>query len=155
MPKYRAALLSVLLFASCARVLPAQTDPVVVGEPAPALTLTAATGMDGVPPTLDDYRGRILVLEFWYTTCAPCVNIGLPHMNELATELAADNRIAFLSVTYEPPERTGRFLQRVPMRTPIGHDTDRETWRAWGINSAPRTVVVDQAGVVLADTYPT
>src|SRR5262249_50749538 len=42
------------------------------GQPAPEFTLA---GFDGKPVSLSSFRGRVVLLYFWFTDCPPCVQI--------------------------------------------------------------------------------
>ena len=67
-------------------------------------------------------RGKVVVLEFWATWCAPCVK-AVPHLKRLVDEFK-DQPVVFLSVTSEPAEKIRKFLISHPMRASIGLDTD-------------------------------
>ncbi len=50
-----------------------------IGKPAPEI---AGTDLDGRPLTLSQYRGRVILLNFWGTWCFPCMKL-IPHEREL------------------------------------------------------------------------
>jgi thiol-disulfide isomerase/thioredoxin len=57
--------------------------PLTTGTPAPELSIT---DLDGKPATLSSLRGKVVLLDFWSTTCAPCIR-ALPHVAELRATL--------------------------------------------------------------------
>ena len=63
--------------------LPARADP-VVGQPAPDLVLHA---LDGRDYRLSDLHGKVVILTFWATWCAPCRE-ELPRLSRFAAEHA-------------------------------------------------------------------
>lgn len=70
-------------------------EPVIAGEPAPEFV---ATTFDGVAKTLDDYEGRVILLNVWATWCAPC-RWEMPSMQRLAEELeGTDFEVVAVSV---------------------------------------------------------
>lgn len=120
------------------------------GDPAPPLSLRASGAEPA--PTLASLRGRIVVLEFWATWCAPCV-AAIPHLNELATKLSAEP-ITFLSITAEDPAAVEPFLQKNPLKTRASFDQDHQTFKAYGVRYIPHTVVLDRQGKIAAITRP-
>jgi peroxiredoxin len=54
----------------------------MVGKPAPDFSLK---GLDGKDVKLEDFKGNVLVFDFWATWCPPCV-AAMPGLNELAAE---------------------------------------------------------------------
>lgn len=64
-------------------------------------TLPELTGarLDGVEESLTDFRGRVVLLDFWATWCAPCL-AALPELRELVSRLPAD-RFALLAISVD------------------------------------------------------
>jgi len=70
-------------------------------------------------------------------------------MNELA-ETFKDKPVQFISITDEPEEIVAPFLARRTLKGWVGIDSNRATFRAYGVSGIPRTVVVDQRGTIVA-----
>jgi len=62
-----------------------------VGEPAPDWRLTDA---DGKVHSLADYRGKVVVMDFWATWCGPCAEV-MPRMQKLHEKLAGKGVVVF------------------------------------------------------------
>lgn len=63
-----------------------------------------ATDIDGRPVSLDQYKGKVLLIDFWATWCGPCRG-ELPHLTAAYTEFH-DRGFEILSVSLDYPERT-------------------------------------------------
>jgi uncharacterized protein (TIGR03435 family) len=124
-----------------------------LGDPAPPLTiaktLNAPAGTVAAWPAL---RGNAVVLEFWATWCAPCVD-QIPHLNRLSEQFR-DSKVIFLSVTYEDEALVTRFTAKHPIGGWIGLDQGRATHGAFGVNPIPRTFLIDAEGVLRGITRP-
>ncbi|MBX3353235.1 MAG: redoxin domain-containing protein [Phycisphaeraceae bacterium] len=124
------------------------------GDPAPPLTLKEITNAPAdAPRTLEELRGKVVVLEFWATWCGPCV-AAIPHLNEIHDQFAERDDVVFLAVTDEPPETTRQFLEHRSMKFPIAHDDNGATFRAYGVRAIPRTIIINQSGVVAGVVHP-
>ena len=72
------------------------------------------TRLDGSEESLSDYRGRVVLLDFWATWCDPCV-AALPTLRELVAELPT-GRFAIVSISVdEKLETVTRFIEDEPM----------------------------------------
>lgn len=129
----------------------AQTPP-GPGAKAPPITIDALTNApDSAQVNWEALSSGTTVIEFWGTWCAPCV-AAIPHLNELHDEFAPKG-VNFLSVTYEAPEITNNFQQRMKLNTWIGHDMDRSMVKDYGVRAWPTTFIV-RDGTIVARTHP-
>lgn len=76
-------------------------------EPAPDITLT---DMNGKPVRLRDYKGKIVLLNFWATWCTPCI-AEFPQFIRLAQAMPDDLVILAVSIDDEKAS-IGKFLKR-------------------------------------------
>lgn len=128
------------------------------GEEAPPITLEAVTNVEAAalgqlpdPLTWEALGPGVTVIEFWFTTCAPCVAM-IPHLNEIAAEMGPKG-VRFLAVTFEDAERVAKFLEKRPMKAWIGHDVDRSMINAYVVNGYPTTIIVKD-GLIVELTSP-
>nr|WP_321485118.1 TlpA disulfide reductase family protein [uncultured Draconibacterium sp.] len=91
-----------------------------------------------------DLSGKIIVLDFWFTKCAPCV-ASIPELNHLVKQFP---ETVFLSVTFDKQELIDKFLDKMVMYYPIGSDPEQKTIRAYGVSSFPETFLIDENGII-------
>jgi thiol-disulfide isomerase/thioredoxin len=117
----------------------------LVGSQAPAWRgIEAVNGI--FPPSLDALRGRVVVIDFWATWCAPC-RIVAPKLGALQARYGAQGLSVFGVSTEDAPD-VSSFAQRLPVKYPVAVDKNAETTRSYGIVSLPTLVVIDKRGVV-------
>jgi len=125
-----------------------------IGDRAPDLRLEGLLqAPQGAKATLDALRGHVVVLEFWATWCVPCVG-AIPHMNELA-EKFRDKPVRFIAITDEDRGVIDHFLKKQPLKAWIGLDPDRTVGKAFHARGLPKTVIINQDGLIAGITYPT
>ena len=108
------------------------------GGATPALSLR---DLDGKEHKLADYKGKVVVLNFWATWCDPCRE-EMPAMQRLQERLAG--RLVVLAVDYgEGPPRIKDFLKKVPVRFTVLLDRDTSAATAWKVKVLPTTLVID------------
>lgn len=116
----------------------------LLGKPAPPLELPVL----GAEKRFQPGKGQIVILDFWATWCGPCVR-ALPEMIEAFSEFDP-GKVAFVAVNQaEPPETITSFLKARgwPPFT-VALDARQEVGRAYGVESIPRTVIIDADGKV-------
>lgn len=125
---------------------PGQAAPDAV----PELFAAALTAPDGTPRDLSSFKGRVLVVNFWASWCAPCVR-EMPTLSGLARQYA-DKGVQFVGIGVDSLKNVQSFLQKVPVDYPIfvsgfgGADIVRRFGDAAG--GLPFTVVIDANGTV-------
>ncbi len=127
-------------------------DPPPVGSPAAEWSLVGWT--DGQTRKLADYRGKVVVLDFWGLWCSACLN-GLPAMKELEAHYANRSDVVFLGIHSAGAEMAQvQKLQRLKdwhLATGLdqGDDVvDGATARAYGARGWPTTVIIGRDGKV-------
>ncbi len=126
---------------------------------APALRIKAARGVPN-DVKLADFRGKWVILEFWTTTCGPCIARGLPAMMELVDDNPASRDKFVVLAIHGPGADDFADLDRklVPivrdvwngreLPFPILLDDDGKTFAAYGIQAIPTTIVINPEGKV-------
>ena len=96
---------------------------------------------------LADYRGKVVLINFWATWCVPCRE-EMPSIERLRASL--ENRpFAVLAVNLAEPEtRIAKFLEAVPLGFPILLDRDAKAARAWQAKMLPATYIVGPDGAI-------
>lgn len=124
-----------------------------LGEPAPAISLTRLLqAPKGTVGTWETLRGKAVVLEFWATWCAGCVD-RIARLNAL-TEEYKDQPMQFISVTEEEETIVSDFLQRYQINGWVATEVQENVLKNFGIQGIPRTVLVDANGILRAITNP-
>lgn len=116
-----------------------------VGEKAPEIDLTDLR--TGSRKTLSDYRGRMVLLEFWITNCGYCIE-AVPILNELAARNDADELVV-LGINTIDSENTARaFMLRNKATFDMLWGAGANINEGYGIDAFPQVVLLDEAGVV-------
>ena len=100
---------------------------------------------------LGDYRGKVVVLNFWATWCPPCRN-EMPDLNRLAAAHGG-NDVVVLTLSDEDWDAIGRYTSRFPMSTVVGRFTAepaRGGLEAFAYQGRPTTMVIGRDGRVTA-----
>ncbi len=103
----------------------------------------------GQSQALDAWRGKVMVVNFWATWCAPCVD-EMPDLDSLHAEWG--DAAVVVGVGVDTPENITRFLQKVPVSYPLviagasGAALTRELGN--DVGGLPYTVIIDRQGRV-------
>jgi len=110
----------------------------------PALTLNT---LQGEAVDLEQYKGKLVMVQFWATYCTPC-RIEMPSMNRLQSKLGDDFVILAIDMGEEAAE-VQQFVDEVKPEFTILMDEDGSALAAWKVFAAPATFIVDPAGKIL------
>lgn len=124
---------------------PDVADVAEVGEPAPAVTLKSFEGTD---VTLASLQGKPVVINFWASTCVPCVK-EMPLIERVYQELG--DTVTFLGVdVFESPDLGREMIARTGVTYQQTVDPTNEVLTTFGGTQLPHTVVLSADGTVAA-----
>jgi thiol-disulfide isomerase/thioredoxin len=107
----------------------------------------ALKDIEGRSHTLGDYRGRVVLVNFWATWCEPCKD-EMPSIQHLADRLTG-RPFAALTINYgESEQKVADFLRRFPLRLPVLLDRNLEVARAWRVRGLPASFLVGRDGTI-------
>ncbi|HEY8244263.1 MAG: TlpA family protein disulfide reductase [Vicinamibacteria bacterium] len=97
--------------------------------------------LDGREVRLDAYRGRTVIVNFWATWCAPCVE-EMPSLMRLRDKFASRG-LEVIAVNFqENAARIKPFMQRYGLEMPVVRDHDGSARTSWGVNVFPSSFVI-------------
>ena len=114
-----------------------------IGRRAPDFQLKDLGGHD---VSLEQFKGKIVMLDFWATWCGPC-RMTMPLLEELQQEHPNDFTLLAVNVG-EPPDQVAPFVQSRRIQAPVLLDVDGMTGNAYGSESIPMQVLIDQKGII-------
>ncbi len=138
------------LLALLALVAGVATQRWMAAESVPAAPIAEPVlrDLDGRTHTLAEWRGKVVVLNFWATWCPPC-RAEMPEFVRLQYELGGQG-LQFVGVAIDEPEAVREFLQENPVNYPILIGDEQAP--AWAdslgnrLKGLPFSVVFDPAG---------
>jgi len=123
---------------------------VEAGKKAPAISIDEWIDNPHADPR--EIEGKAIVLDFWFTHCAPCVYT-IPHLNDLSEKYQNDS-IVFIAITYENKQEVQKFLSKKKMLSNIGSDTSYTTINAYEFEGYPTTFLIDSDGFLRWKGHP-
>ncbi|HXP85113.1 MAG TPA: TlpA disulfide reductase family protein [Bryobacteraceae bacterium] len=118
----------------------------VAGDVAPDFTVTTERGARW---TTKDFRGRVLVVNFWASWCAPCIQ-ETPSLNAFQNVLRKSG-VVVLGISIDTNEQAYRaFLRQFDVGFETARDPDREIGFKYGTFQIPESYIIDKNGVVAA-----
>jgi thiol-disulfide isomerase/thioredoxin len=103
---------------------------------------------DGKSANTEDWRGKVLVVNFWASWCPPCVE-EMPALDKIAQEYAAKN-VLIVGIGIDSPSNIRQFLEKTPVSYPImiggleGSALAKQMGNAQG--ALPYTVIINAKG---------
>ena len=123
----------------------------LLGEPVPPTPAPPWVLKDpfGMPVTSDQFKGKVVVLDFWATWCTPC-KAEIPGYIELQKKYAADGLVFVgVSVDQDGAEIVKRFIKEHGINYTIVLGGDSDIASAYGVVSMiPTTFIIDRNGQI-------
>jgi cytochrome c biogenesis protein CcmG, thiol:disulfide interchange protein DsbE len=125
------------------QLLKIQKGSVQVGQPLPDFTLTT---FDGEQIGLDSLKGKVVLINFWASWCAPCEQ----EAADLETAwryYQPGGEVVFLGVDWTDTEKNGKaYLKKFDVSYPNGQDLGTRISQKFRITGVPETYIIDQEG---------
>jgi thiol-disulfide isomerase/thioredoxin len=136
------ALLAALLMVFALPVV-AQLKPWQGGAPQ-ALELE---DLQGKVHRLSDYRGKVVLVNFWATWCEPCRE-EMPSMDRLRAALEGKPFVVLAVNVGEGGRVAGDFARKMPLGFPLLLDRETKVTKAWGARILPASYVIGPDGAI-------
>lgn len=118
-----------------------------VARPATPAPELMASDLAGDPKTLADYRGKVVLLNFWASWCPPCLR-EMPSMERLRVKMAGRPLAIVALDSAETREEVNVYLSRMKLGFPVLLDPDGSNTQRWKVFALPTTFLLDAEGRV-------
>jgi len=96
---------------------------------------------------LSDFKGKVVVLNFWASWCPPCVSEA-PAMNRLQQYIASRNGVVLGGSIDEDPQAYDKFLKDYNVNFPTFRDPSKKISLEYGTSIIPETYIIDRHGKI-------
>jgi peroxiredoxin len=114
----------------------------MLNKPAPDFNLADLQGRQW---SLKALKGKVVVLNFWYTSCPPCLE-EMPQLNEI-TPMYATDKVVFLALTFNDAQKVQTFLKTHEFSYNI-LPASKETDQQYKISGWPTSLVINKKGII-------
>lgn len=94
--------------------------------------------------SLEDAKGKVIVLNFWFTSCKPCID-EIPELNKVYEEYKTDTNVVFASITFNKLDEVNAFLKNHPIKYPVVTNA-KETCNLFNVSGYPTNIIIDKNG---------
>jgi peroxiredoxin len=138
------ALVTILALVITACSSPACPD---IGNNAPDFTLPTA---DGGTASLNNYRGKMVVMNIWATWCPPCIE-EMPLLQEIHSERSGKGLVVLSIDKGESAAKVQNFLLSQPFTFPVLIDAESRVSALYCLPSLlPQTLIISRDGIIKA-----
>jgi cytochrome c biogenesis protein CcmG, thiol:disulfide interchange protein DsbE len=112
----------------------------------------ALEDLAGKQHDLAQYRGKVVLVNFWATWCEPC-RAEMPSMDRLRGALEGKPFVILAVNMAEPLSRIEKFADATPVRFPLLRDRDGSAARAWKAKLLPASFLIGRDGRIRYVAY--
>jgi peroxiredoxin/YHS domain-containing protein len=126
---------------------PAAYIPPALPRPAPDFTLA---NLSGEKMALKDFRGKVVLLDFWATWCKPCVK-SMPALQKLHDQLAPQGfTVLGISIDEDGEKNVGAFVKKHKTNYPILLDAEQNpAYEIYKVKAIPMMFLIDKKGQIV------
>ncbi len=119
---------------------------VKIGAPAPDFTLKDVTGK---AVSLSSFKGKTVILNFWSTSCPPCL-AELPSLENLHREMGKTGVVVIGVAVERDVAAVNEVLARKKLTFPVLIDPDKEVYfDSYALFGLPITLIINREGIVV------
>jgi thiol-disulfide isomerase/thioredoxin len=133
---------SAMLVSGCTRGA-RQSETLEIGRPAPSFRLP---DLNGQQVSLDQFKGKVVLLDFWATWCGPCRMI-MPLLENLQKEYP-DTLVLLAVNLQESREEVREFMRQEKLHSRVVLDEQGAVGSLYGAEAIPMQVLIDKSGIV-------
>ena len=101
--------------------------------------------LKGKKYNLSDLKGKVVVLNFWFIECKPCV-MEMPELNELVAEFKG-NEVIFLAIAVNKKDQLKKFLKKTEFKYKV-LPNGQSVSDSYGVKGFPTNLIIDQNGII-------
>jgi peroxiredoxin len=91
-------------------------------------------------------KGKVLVLNFWFTTCPPCKS-EIPHLNRLKQEFSEESNVEFIAIALDDHYKLSKFIKANKFDYKLVTD-GRYDAKLFSVPSYPTNIIIDKDGMI-------
>ncbi|MDD5657296.1 MAG: TlpA disulfide reductase family protein [Elusimicrobia bacterium] len=135
--------------AAAARISGQRPEPAgSIGRGAPGFALQNVGKSGAERISLKQFRGRVVLLDFWSTLCGPC-RAATPHVAELHRKYAAQGLVVIGIDVQESADKVKAYLKEKRVPYPVLLDSDARVANNYGVQAIPSFFIIDAKGAVI------
>ncbi len=104
------------------------------------------TDMEGKGVSLEDLKGKVAVINFWFVACMPCI-MELPQLNEVVDKFEGKD-VEFLAITFDKDAKVKKLITEKPFKYRL-FNNQMDMIRDLQIAAFPTNIVLDKSGKVV------